>query len=272
MKNRIVSERVATTSKTKMIPVFDRWMKKLAEVHQTYIDRDKGQGDSPYYYFERSQTGFLATAIWLLGGTALEEYSTYKIKDEKRFSGRSDLYINQGDVRFECEIKYLDICLNGSVPKYCQRFKDKLDEVIEDVDRLEGREGLAICFGRSSFRNMQPDELRNSLKDWQRALNKKLDYSALYWVGFENPEHSIGEEWKHPGIWIAIKEVKPKKRTPLSEARNSVEFLALAKSQDECSCHTSICSINVVSEVLTHRDHENKYQVDSVSRRKHCFK
>lgn len=65
--------------------------KKLLLVHQKYIDRE--EGDYPHWYSERPHVSLLAAAVWLSGGTALEEYRTTKTKGGKNKSGRCDLGI-----------------------------------------------------------------------------------------------------------------------------------------------------------------------------------
>ncbi len=65
--------------------------------HAAGLQLDHEEDKIPrWWYHERTSVGFLAAAAWSVGGVALEEYSTIKTRDGKKYRGRCDLYVRLG--------------------------------------------------------------------------------------------------------------------------------------------------------------------------------
>src|ERR1035437_1462141 len=76
-----------------------QWEKNL----KTYEEKYEG-ADSIHWYLERTNIGALASAIWMAGGVAIEEYSSKKV-GERNYSGRNDLYFHIDDIKAVGEAK-----------------------------------------------------------------------------------------------------------------------------------------------------------------------
>ena len=94
--------------------VFLRWRKLIETLAKNWAsESSEALRDCPWWYLERTSVGFLAGAVWLCGGEAIEEYSTIKSFRNRRGtlkkgSGRGDLrmYIGKnGDQDFVVEAK-----------------------------------------------------------------------------------------------------------------------------------------------------------------------
>lgn len=132
--------------------VFERWL----VINKEYIERYKSSTDSEYtdclyWYNERANVGALASAAWLSGGVALEEYSSDK-EDEKsgQFQGRRDLYFDYDGHCILCEakIKWLD---PGDVDKQVREIGDEMEEAVKATRQSCKGEtwasiGLALVF------------------------------------------------------------------------------------------------------------------------------
>jgi hypothetical protein len=181
---------------------------KLRSMHERYIEAEPCGDDSDcaFWYGERPNVGLLAAAVWLCGGTSLEEYGLVKSKGR----GRCDLWFRIGGTSFGCEAKHLPLILSdkASAHKVCKKLenvaRDELKHCTCDPDRV-----LALCFVTPIIHEKKlagrNDYLREieSLKDDPRC-------SALVWIGV----HKGKEPWRgdknqiFPGTFLAIKEVK----------------------------------------------------------------
>ena len=83
-------------------PLFRHWI----EVQHRYAAQSKFE-DFAHNYSERPQVGFVAAAVWLAGGVALEEWKTKKIGGEESHTGRCDLWFSlPGKGSYHAEAKH----------------------------------------------------------------------------------------------------------------------------------------------------------------------
>lgn len=205
LEKRIWYSSLKTPNRLKSLkPVF----KELLRVHQRYIDRE--HGDFPYWYKERAHTSLLAAAVWKYGGTALEEYGTDKRSKSKH--GRCDLGIRINDkAGWECEAKQFSPNLGTKSAKaFCQKVNDWLKKAEGDVRNLQSQEGLALCFVTPAIHKSKARALDARLRERINLLKKESKYDVLVWIGIGigKGQKPFGDEWKFPGLLLAIKEVQ----------------------------------------------------------------
>ena len=83
-------------------PLFRRWI----DVQRRYAVQCE-YDDFAHNYSERPQVGFVAAAVWLAGGVALEEWKTQKNGGEDACTGRCDLWFNlPGKGSYHAEAKH----------------------------------------------------------------------------------------------------------------------------------------------------------------------
>jgi len=189
-------------------PVF----KNLGLVHQKYIKGEVGKGDDhPYHYTERPHVGLFAAAVWLSGGTALEEYKTQKTKDNKY--GRCDLGFRVGNVGFECEAKRLWLKLGYNSKDLASEIyhheRDGLKKAIQNVNELQSENGLALCFVIPGIRKLEFDDLDKILHGLIESIKqKKSHWDALVWIGSKNWQKPKDKDFSFPGLLLVVKYVK----------------------------------------------------------------
>lgn len=69
-----------------------QWNRSLNDFTRASAALGPDKADLPYWYNERVDVGFLASAIWRSGGVVLEEYSTRRVEGRKTFPGRADIW------------------------------------------------------------------------------------------------------------------------------------------------------------------------------------
>ena len=83
-------------------PLFRNWI----AVQRRYATQCEFK-DFAHNYSERPQVGFVAAAVWLAGGVALEEWKTQKIGGEESRTGRCDLWFSlPGKGSYHAEAKH----------------------------------------------------------------------------------------------------------------------------------------------------------------------
>ncbi len=166
-------------SASKKLRSLEPAFKKLKDVHEGFIAAKKD--DWPYWYQERSQIGFLAAAIWLCGGTALEEYREEKEKGRgAKGKGRCDLWVKVNGAAFCCEAKWVKshVTVRNSKTSV-QKLSEKLKDTERDL-RTYAEEGLALCFV-SPWIGDKCD--RSALRNWIELLRNKANWQGLVWIG-----------------------------------------------------------------------------------------
>lgn len=113
--------------------------------------------DLPHWHNERAQVGFLAAAVWRMGGVALEEYRTSRTLDEGSEAtiddttpGRCDLYFNVDSLDYVVEAKLYWMTSDSASNK--NAVIGKIKEAHKQLSRLDKKDredssGLAMCWG-----------------------------------------------------------------------------------------------------------------------------
>lgn len=191
-----------------MEPIF----RKLKVVHEDFFAAKKD--DWPYWYRERSQIGFLAAAVWLSGGAALEEYRWEKSREagEGKGIGRCDLWIGLGGTSFCCEAKWLLSRLTGRNTKACiEKLSQGLRKAEEDLRKYE-KTGLSLCFVTPWMRRGSSQSI---LDEWLGTVCRRQDWQAVVWIGLRTeadfPDEKESDIWH--GLLLVVREVKPRLRT-----------------------------------------------------------
>jgi hypothetical protein len=107
MEDFKTSVRISVAKLEPLRPIFKSWFSILKEFGK------KVPGDSPFWYRERPQVGFLAAAAWRLGWVALEEWGTEKGPHREPSSGRNDLRIRRGKHEWFLEAKHTWCDIDG---------------------------------------------------------------------------------------------------------------------------------------------------------------
>lgn len=79
--------------------VAEKWEQNLKAYELLYDTTD-----SVHWYNERTNIGAFASAIWMSGGVAIEEYGSKK-EDTGDYTGRNDLYFHINDIKAVAEAK-----------------------------------------------------------------------------------------------------------------------------------------------------------------------
>jgi len=103
----------------------DQWCSTLKRYETAYHSTD-----SIHWYIEQTNVGALATAVWMCGGVALEEYPTTKEKSAS-YRGRADLFFELDHVKAVCEAKMKWL-------KFTKR-TDPTADVVESVGKIIDR-------------------------------------------------------------------------------------------------------------------------------------
>jgi hypothetical protein len=187
-------------------PVFNN----LLSVHLTYILSESGR-DCPYWYSERPHVGLLASAVWLSGGTALEEYGTHKTKNYKLKRGRCDLGIRTSMAGFECEAKRLWLNVVSPAEVLARKVKDEVKRAVKDVTKLKSKKGLALCFITPVVRESKFKELYIHCDEFIKSVRNNSCWHALIWIGVKKGLNKrqifFSGKFFYPGLLLAIKEV-----------------------------------------------------------------
>jgi hypothetical protein len=182
-------------------------LEKLKLVHRRFID--SGEDDCTYWYHERSHIGFLAAAVWLSGGIALEEYGDKKIGGREK-GCRNDLWLKVGTTEICCEAKYISLRLKEgeeNLKKSALKIGQALDRARQNVRELKGQEGLALCFSTiispKSTRSASSSESNTQIQQLFEQL--KRGCQALVWLG---EGQKIGNDGRsYMGVLLTIDEV-----------------------------------------------------------------
>lgn len=196
----------------KLLP--DVWQ-KWQEVTSAYSDRH-GNDDAFWWYRERTWIGFLAAAVWRLGGVALEEYACKK-SGGKLGKGRVDLYFNLEHEGFIAEAKHVWMGRTQRKDGLVEFCKKGLQRSEKDVLNVPGSERLlAVLFisptvaADDSTKNDSLSALIENLKKSRSDIN----FHAMAWVF---PDWARCPSWLNktkikgnysPGGILLVREVK----------------------------------------------------------------
>jgi hypothetical protein len=99
-----------------------------------YAAAHKDEGDVPWWYGERSYTGFLSASAWLHGAIALEEWGTPKVRQGRKSAGRGDIYILSNDRKYRlcCEAKKITLRAERGVQRWQTQVAAALKRAVRD--------------------------------------------------------------------------------------------------------------------------------------------
>jgi hypothetical protein len=189
--------------------------------------------DAFWWNNERAEIGAFAGAIWLCGGTALEEYYTDKRprmvpkKPKRKAPGRCDLYFSVSGRNYVAEAKKCWTGLSDS-PDAIRR---KLRAAANDVrrERTKGCGKFAIVFvaprGKVPRTPSARVQLTREIDTFVGDTRNALSNCGMAWVF---PPEGRKLIWKkrercYPGSVIVIKEIKPDPRRSNAKKRPHCE-------------------------------------------------
>lgn len=117
----------------------EQYSEEIAKIANIWADNMKtyeekyDSTDSIHWYLERTNIGALASAVWMGGGVAIEEYGSAKGVEEK-YSGRNDLYFHIGDIKAVAEAKLVWAKV-GYAPGYEIMLTDLVRDAIDPIDK-----------------------------------------------------------------------------------------------------------------------------------------
>jgi hypothetical protein len=203
----------------KKLPGFGRLLESWLNVHRKYCAGISPE--LPWEYTERPQIGLLSNAAVLVGGIALEEWSTEKMSDQgKKGYGRNDLWLrlcppsNRKD--YQIEAKHARLDLRNSVSDSDQTITQTMSEACRESERSNPKNGkiVAVSFLSLRFAQKNTESLENKthelclhIQDQNRHKND-LDAIAAIWLGAEDFERSreereqIAKDWTNDEVGI----------------------------------------------------------------------
>ena len=122
------------------------WHKLLRKWQDVMDDYVRHTEDVPYWYNERANVGFVAAAVWKLGGVAIEEYSIDK--QSHKAKGRADLrfYIPRFEMKYSVEAKVQWPGGSTNANAECDRLLGRAAEQIKQHTRDKGYLRMALLF------------------------------------------------------------------------------------------------------------------------------
>jgi hypothetical protein len=185
----------------------NQWL-KLLERYEGGDDKS----DVAYWYGERSLTGLLGAAGWLLpDGWSLEEFSTKRKPKSGNGTGRGDLWIGQGtsEATVEAKIYWVDQKKRTAV----RYLKDKLDEAAEQLQAVskKNRVGtpVSVCYVVPEYDvpngHERGVETITELEAWALAQDNPLA-TAKHFAASGVKTESKGSEY--PGVLLVARREK----------------------------------------------------------------
>ncbi len=180
-------------------------------MHERYVreERCHSDGDCAFWYRERPNVGLLAAAVWLHGGTALEEYGAFKTKGR----GRCDLWLRIRNTSFGCEAKHLFLKLARDAEASAHNVCEELQKAEKDLAYCASdmkNKALALCFVTPMIHATRLSEWSEYIREIESSLRNDPRCTALVWIGVPKGERPLaGDRMQFfPGTFLAIKEVK----------------------------------------------------------------
>ena len=146
------------------------------------------EGDVPYWHVERSDVGFLAAAIWRLGGVAIQEFAVTRGQGE----GDGDLWFKLDELECHIEAKKFDEGV-PSIDLVNTLLGKAKSELLVVPDNEKSRVGMALCFAVPVLTSSSFD-FRSFVKSFERD-------DSLVAVYLPGPEVNIKYEGdNYPGV------------------------------------------------------------------------
>lgn len=164
--------------------------------------------DLPYYYIEPTNIGFLSLAAYRIGAISIEEYSTFRGKGAKRYSGRADLWIqSKGGITHDIEGKKDWIALNSK--NVATKINSLLKKSKDNINNLSEKSNcsIALVFLIPYFSKDKESDLRPFIKQMLNIKSHNGDFAAVHFC-----DEQIWREMEvkgkfYPGIAVVGKYV-----------------------------------------------------------------
>lgn len=172
--------------------------------------------DLPWLYRERALLSVLAGAVWVLGGTAFEEYASEKrSRDDRRSKsrGREDMYFALGERDFKAEAKHVWAPATRCTEKSIRMVQEKLYGALNDVRNCaaDGQERLGLLFAAPYVRKSRRGALDDLLADWKEKVFWDIECDARAATFPEAVRHSCGpwggDPYVYPGVAVFVTKV-----------------------------------------------------------------
>ncbi|MEQ1795340.1 MAG: hypothetical protein ABL970_14245 [Nitrospira sp.] len=196
----------------KRVPESAAWMCLVDHwraVLNKYLSRIE-EDDLPQWYNERSHTGFLAAAVWRMGGIALEEFSTSREHGNKSgvaelSSGQCDLYFSVENLN--CLVEAKREWVTGYTKQDAQRIKKRLGEAEKQLRTIpkpeRAEQGIRLCWAVPWVRPNLSKE-RQDLKEFAHQFSGPSSLVGVYYVDHPSRRKAESnyenEERSYPGI------------------------------------------------------------------------
>lgn len=181
-------------------PIIEEWQR----INSKYCNKNKGK-DALYWYNERASLSTLVGAIWLSGGTALEEFSSQKMSNRRKKTGRTDLWFEWQNKKYLIEAKQ-DSSLSLSSSIILKRIKNILTkEACDDAKKSLPRERLmriGLVFASPYLHKSKRKELGNKIEDFKTNLEQmcRADKSIFCACSFPNSARDLKyKDYYYPG-------------------------------------------------------------------------
>ena len=146
--------------------------KLLRKWHNILTTYEEETGDLPYYYIEPTNIGFLSLAAYKSKAISIEEYSAFRGKGAKRYSGRADLWIqSQSGTTYDIEGKKDWIALSSK--NVAAKIDNLLDNASYDANKLSEKSDFSIAV---AF--LIPYYPKNENPDWKSFKKQVLDIKS----------------------------------------------------------------------------------------------
>ena len=177
------------------------------------------QYSPPWCFNERALLGTFASAIWLSGGKAFEEYSTSKIATRntpRLVRGRPDLWCRIHNQLYYLEAKRCLVTISCNPERMTSLVECRLDEARRDAQhnicQSDGKKiAMVFVIPRLAYANAKDLDKRTGI--WIDLLNtlhtgQQVDVS---WSIYSRDPHKIAnaaKQYLYPGAAILTKEVR----------------------------------------------------------------
>lgn len=190
--------------------VWQRLIVKWRTLMYDYIERyntkegiDEEEKDLPYWYDERTNGGFLAGAVWSLGGSVLEEFPVDRDSGSDKSKGRCDFWIGIDSLMCYLEAK--------KIPSYraeetIAQIEDALNKAKAQLEQIKDcKVGIAICFVVPQLKepitkSSAQEEARRIFNGIEEKFNTENNIVATYF----SPDNAQFEDLKYGGYYPGV--------------------------------------------------------------------
>ncbi len=175
-------------------PILESWFSVL----KNYTERAE---DSPFWYRERTQIGFLAIAAWLNGWAVLEEWRTEKGLKDKKSNGRNDLWIGNKKHDWYIEAKHTWCEIHKGEKKILKKLNKALDDAMLSANNLqcESSKKVAAVFVSPTWKGESKLDFEKAWKEWIYVCQEKMKADVVAVISSEFDECRKG---KHDQLFV----------------------------------------------------------------------